>query len=205
VHLDDPRLTPMMEAMEKHGMASIIHVSDPDIWFETRYTDIETYGTKADQYKPLEVVLRRHPGIKFIGAHMAGNPEHLDSVGDLLDKCPNYHVDTSATKWMVREISRQVDAARAFFVKYRRRILFGTDNFVRPDRDTHLYNTRYWAHQILWETGEHRESPIYDEDYGGRPVIRGLDLPADVLEDIYLKNACELLPELFSDLVPAGG
>ena len=71
--------------------------------------------------------------------------------------------------------------------------------------DTHLYNTRYWAHQILWETGEQRESPIYDDDYGGRPVIHGLDLSADVLEGIYLRNACELLPELFSDLVPAGG
>ena len=202
VHFGDARFIPMMEVMEKHNMAAIIHVSDPDIWFETRYADASVYGTKADQYVPLEDVLERHRGINFIGAHMAGYPEQLDFVGELLDRHPNYYVDTSATKWIVREISRQADEARAFFEKYRDRILFGTDNFVMPDRDTHLYNTRYWAHQLLWESDMDVESPIHDDDYGGKPVIRGINLPPDLLEDIYLNNACRLLPELFLDLMP---
>lgn len=202
VLFDDPHLVPLMDEMEKQNMSAIVHVADPDIWFETRYTDSSIYGTKTRQYVPLENVLKRHPGINFIGAHLAGNPEHLDFVADLLDKYPNYYVDTSATKWIVREISKKPDEARAFFGKYRKRILFGTDNFVMPDRDTHLYNTRYWAHQTLWETDMQVQSPIHDDDFGGKPTIHGIDLPPDVLEDIYLKNACRLLPELFAELAP---
>ncbi len=183
-------------------MSAIIHVSDPDIWFETRYADSSAYGTKREQYVALETVLTRHPGISFIGAHMAGSPEDLDFAGSLLEKHPNYHVDTSATKWMVRELSKRPEETRAFFEKYRDRILFGSDNFVMPGRDTHLYNTRYWAHQILWESDKQVMSPIHDDDYGGKPMIRGTNLPPDILEDIYLNNACRLLPELFLDLAP---
>ena len=199
---DDQRFIPMMEMMEKNNMSAIIHVSDPDIWFETRYADSLFYGTKADQYVPLETVLDRHPGINFIGAHIAGDPEHLDFVGNLLERHRNYYVDTSATKWVVRELSKKPDDTRAFFKKYRDRILFGTDNYVQPGRDTDFYNTRYQAHQILWETDMQAESPIHDDDFGGKPTIHGIDLPLDVLEDIYLNNACKLLPELFFDLAP---
>ena len=202
VRLDDPAFIPMMEAMEKYDMGAIIHVSDPDIWFDTVYSDRSIYGTKEEQYIPLEMVLERHRKIKVIGAHMAGNPEHLDFVAALLDRHPNYYIDTSATKWIVREVSKQVEKARGFFRTYRDRILFGTDNFVRPDRDTHLYNTRYWAHQVLWESALDRQSPIHDDDYGGKPTIHGLDLPPDILQDIYFNNARTLFPELFSDIAP---
>lgn len=200
IFFDDPRFIPVMQKMEENKMSAIIHVSDPDLWFKTVYSDTSKYGTKLEQYIPLENVLRRHRGITFIGAHMAGYPENLDFVANLLDNHPNYVVDTSATKWMVRELSKQVEATRSFFQKYRKRILFGTDNFVKPERDTHLYNTRYWAHQILWETDKVIESSIHDDDIGGKPMIHGINLPPDVLEDIYFNNAKRMFPELYGDL-----
>src|SRR5690349_8090265 len=36
----------------------MVHVSDPDAWFRTVYTDAAKYGTKADQYVGLERLLQ---------------------------------------------------------------------------------------------------------------------------------------------------
>jgi hypothetical protein len=51
------------------------------------------------------------------------------------------------------------------------------------------YTIRYWVHQMFWETDLVCESPIPDPDSNGAPRLRGLDLPGDILEQIYWKNA----------------
>jgi len=193
--LDDPRLDPVFEEIERQGLAVLVHVSDPDIWFAKYYTDTARYGTKADQYPPLEHRLERHPGIVFISAHMGGDPEHLDHLAELMDRYPNYHVDTSATKWIVRELGRKPAEARDFFQAYADRILFGTDQVVfrAEDAEPHRYHVRYWVHRVFWETDIRAHSPIPDSDAEGEPELNGLDLPAPVLEKVYWANAVRLL------------
>ena len=193
LRLDDPRLEPILQAVEEAGMLALVHVSDPDIWFERRYTDRELYGTKEEQYPQLERVLERHRRLRVIAAHMAGDPEHLDHLQALLDRHPNLYLDTSATKWMVRELGRQREAAREFFVRNASRILFGTDQVVTEHSDLVRYTSRYWTHRMFWETGVECPSPVEDPDCDGMPVIRGLDLPAEVLEQMYRANAERLL------------
>ena len=48
----------------------------------------------------------------WIGAHMGGDPEHPDHLEALLEKYPHLHLDTSATKWQVREVSPRAAAHR---------------------------------------------------------------------------------------------
>src|SRR5690554_2730283 len=91
--LDDARLDPIFEEIGRQKLAVLVHVADPDIWFAKYYTDTARYGTKADQYPPLEYRLERHPEIVFISAHMGGDPEHLDHLAELMDRYPNYHVE----------------------------------------------------------------------------------------------------------------
>ena len=59
------------------------HVADPDTWFQTAYADSKKYGTKLEQYKPLEELLDQYHDVTWIGAHMGGNPEDLDWLHDL--------------------------------------------------------------------------------------------------------------------------
>jgi len=186
--LDDPRLDRVFEAIASHGLGVLVHVSDPDRWFERKY-DPAKYGTKRDQYPMLEARLRQCPGVPFLAAHMGGDPEHLDHLSELLTRYRNLYLDTSATKWIVRELGRQREAAREFFRRWAERICFGTDQVVLKESDPVRYAVRYWVHQMFWETDLECDSPIPDPDSDGTPVLRGLDLPADVLAQVYSKNA----------------
>ncbi len=186
--LDSPRLDRIFDAIAEHTMGVLVHVGDPDRWFQRKY-DAKKYGTKADQYPMLEARLRAYPSVPFLAAHMGGDPEHLDHLGALLRAYPNLYLDTSATKWIVRELGRQRQAAQAFFREWAERICFGTDQVVVKDPEPHRYPVRYWVHQMFWETDLECRSPVPDDDSDGPPVLRGLDLPVDVLEQIYWKNA----------------
>lgn len=186
--LDSPRLDRVFQAIAERGMGVLVHVSDPDRWFERKY-DAAKYGTKADQYPMLEKRLRQFPTVPFLAAHMGGDPEHLDHLTALLSRHPNLCLDTSATKWIVRELGRQREAARVFFRQWAERICFGTDQVVVKESDPERYAVRYWVHQMFWETDLACDSPIADPDSDGPPRLWGLDLPEDVLEQIYWRNA----------------
>ena len=185
---DAPRLDGVFRAIADHRLGVLVHVSDPDRWFERKYDPVK-YGTKADQYPMLEHRLREYPSVPFLAAHMGGDPEHLDHLTDLLTRYPNLYLDTSATKWIVRELGRQREAAREFFRRWAHRICFGTDQVVYEDSDPIRYLVRYWVHQMFWESDLVCPSPIPDPDADGTPMLRGLDLPSDVLEQIYWKTA----------------
>lgn len=189
VRMHDPLLDPVFEEISRQKLGVLVHVADPDRWFERVYTDVERYGTKADQYEQLTARLRAHPDIPILVAHMGGNPEHLDDLGALLDEYPNMYVDTSATRWIVRELGKQPEAARAFFARYKERILFGTDQVAIDDPEQFRYTSRYWIHQLFWETDVVCPLPIDDDDADGPPMLRGINLPADILPWIYYRNA----------------
>src|SRR5690606_7361590 len=169
--MDDPLLDPIFQEIEAQGLGVLTHVADPDVWFERVYTDTALYGTKADQYPQLENRLAAHPGIPILAAHMGGDPEHLDHLAELLDRYPNLYLDTSATKWIVRELGKQPAAARDFFGQYKERILFGTDQVAIKNPEPLRYTARYWIHTLFWETGTVCPLPIDDPDSDGPPVL----------------------------------
>ena len=177
------------EAM-KLGYAFMCHIADPDTWFATKYADPSRYGSKADQYKPLERMLREYPR-PWLLAHMAGWPEDLDFLDQLLSNHSNAYIDTSATKWIVRELSKHTgQRVRAFLDRWKGRVLFGSDivtsdDHLEPDTDIEetnvvrrahaqqassrdeafdLYASRYWAMRTLFETNWSGKSPIADPD-----------------------------------------
>ena len=189
LRMNDPRMDPVFEENRRQKLGVLVHVADPDKWFERVYTDVEKYGTKADQYKQLTDRLEKHPDVPILVAHMGGNPEHLDELGALLDRYPNMYVDTSATRWIVRELGRQPEEARAFFAKYKERILFGTDQVATEEPEPFRYTSRYWIHQLFWETDVVCPLPIDDDDADGTPMLRGINLPEDILPWIYCRNA----------------
>ncbi len=168
------------------GMMVMTHIADPDTWFQIRYSDAAKYGLKAAQYDPFKRMLKVYPETPWIAAHMGGWPENLDFLDELLGEHPNLHLDTSATKWMVRELSRHdADRFASFMKRWRGRILFGSDivtlddHLEKSDEENKrfgaqqaateseafdLYASRYWALRAMFETDYEGESPIADPD-----------------------------------------
>jgi hypothetical protein len=179
----------------------MVHVGDPDVWFRTVYADTAKFGSKADQYVGLVRMMEMFPDMTWIAAHMGGDPEHADHLEALLERHTNLYLDTSATKWQVREVSAHRDALRSLILRRPERFLFGSDLVTRHGLPREHYVSRYWSQRTLWESSWEGRSPIADPDYatdpGGpaTPLLRSLDLPADVLDRVYRGNALRILPE----------
>lgn len=221
--LDGPDRIRAAELADSLGMMFMTHVGDPDTWFATRYADQSRYGTKRSHYEPLESMLERFRHRPWIAAHMGGWPEDLEFLSGLLDRHPNLHLDTSATKWMVRELSRHSPADLGLFVRrFRGRLLFGSDIVTAeehlrpgegktemqakastPETAFDLYASRYWALRILWESTGECESPISDPDLAmvdpnrhapdDAPRLRGMGIDAESLRWLYHDAAAKLL------------
>jgi hypothetical protein len=204
-------------------MMFMTHVGDPETWFTAKYTDASVYGTHAQQYEPLERVLDETAPVPWIAAHFGGWPENLEFLDGLLSRHDQLHLDTSATKWVSREISKHEPAdVVAFLSKWKGRILFGsdivtTDDHLRSaaapigmghlagtaDEAFELYASRYWVLRTLWESDYRGRSPIADPDLAmidpaahdemSSPRLRGMSLPEDVLRSLYSESAAGLL------------
>jgi hypothetical protein len=164
--LDHPVRIEAMEAARRHGMIFMTHIADPDTWFATKYRDASVYGTKREQYEPFEDLLQRFAQ-PWIAAHMGGWPEDLAFLTGLMERHQKLYLDTSATKWMVRELSKHSrDELIAFVRRFNGRIMFGSDvvtadEHLQPADEASanevlrrassaaeafdLYASRYWA------------------------------------------------------------
>lgn len=196
------------------SMALMVHVADPDTWFSTKYADASVYGTKRGQYESLSRLLDQ-TGMPCLAAHMAGWPEDLGFIRGFLERHPKVVIDTSATKWMVRELSRHPrDELLGLLEDFSGRVLFGSDIVTSDEHLTpsegeafgatlasspaeafDLYASRYWAMRVMFETDYDGESPIADPDLAmvdpGRhdamsaPRLAGRALGPRMLETLY--------------------
>lgn len=193
LRMDDDDMARFFGAMKDENIPFILHLSDPDTYYETRYTDTKHYTSKERDLRELKGVLQKHSSMKLQFAHFAAQPEihRLDNLARWFDTYPNFNIDTSSARWMSRELSKDPEKAREFFTKYQDRILFGTDCVSwGPDRD--YYEGRYLALRLLFETRSRKiPLPFTDSDTinSGGTFINGLDLPENVLQKIYWDNA----------------
>jgi predicted TIM-barrel fold metal-dependent hydrolase len=198
VAVDDPRLDPMWAECGRLRVPVAIHTSDPDAFFEPvdgrnerwdellEHPDWSFHGERFPPKRALldarDRVFARHPGTTFIALHVANHPEDLDYVAAVLDRHPNVVVETGARH---AELGRQPRRAREFFLRYQDRILFGTD--FAPEEGMY----RNWF-RFLETADEHFD--YWNHPGQGRWRISGLDLPRDVLEKVYARNAERVIP-----------
>lgn len=210
LRLDSPIRHEGMRLARSLGMTFMTHIADPDTWFANQYRDHRHYGTKVQQYEALGQMLDEYHDVTWIAAHMGGHPEDLDHLQGLLDRHPNLHLDCSATKWMVRELSKHPGAFAAFCRRNPGRVLFGSDNVAdAATMSFDLLASRYWALRVLLETDYQGPSPIDDPDLlqPGRsqptdgPVdshptatIHGAQLDPTTLATIYHRAAQAVMP-----------
>ena len=197
LRIDDERLAPLFDKAAELGIPVMFHTADPDAFFlpidakNERYEELAAhpdwgfYGShfsKDELLAQRNRVFARHPKTTFVAAHLGERGENLAYVSDMLDTYPNVSVDMSAR---VAELGRQPYTARAFFLRYADRILFGTDLF--PEVET------YRLHFRFFETDDQYFEYPSHASRQGRWNVYGIHLPQDVLRKIYRENALRLL------------
>jgi predicted TIM-barrel fold metal-dependent hydrolase len=148
-------------------------------------------------------VVANHPETDFLGLHFGNNPEDIRWVTRVMERFPNFWLDTGAR---VGEIGRHNPAElRAVFLRFQDRVLFGTDAAYEDDhltlgvpepRSKTIEGSRefFRRHWEFFET-DHRNiehpSPIQ-----GNWKVNAINLPPEVLRKLYAENARRLIPAL---------
>lgn len=194
MHLDDPRLDPLLEKCAELGMPVNIHVADP-IWmyqpmdstndglmnaYEWRLDNQPDIVGHSSMINILERAVKRHPNTTFIACHFANLSYDLSRLGDLLDKYPNLYADISARYAETAPIPRFV---KKFYEEYQDRLLYGTDMGV----DQEMYEITF---RILESEDEH----FYETgQFGYHWALNGFGLGDQILKKIYRENALKVL------------
>ena len=204
VAINDKRLDPIWAKCGELGIPVLIHSADPkSFWDEfngdnERWLELKTHPRRkrdANSPAPWEQIMgeqhamfKAHPNTCFINAHMGWMANDLGKLGQLLDEMPNMNVGIGA---IIAELGRQPRFAKAFFIKYQDRILFGKDSWKPNEFPTYF--------RVLESDDEYFP---YHKKYHAYWPMYGLDLPDDVLKKVYYKNAMRIVPNLDSSLFP---
>jgi predicted TIM-barrel fold metal-dependent hydrolase len=196
LHVDDPELDPIWEACAQLNVPVLIHVAEPQAFFDPldytneRWLELALYPDRRHQegvrFEELMTernnMIKRHPRTKYILAHFGWHANDLARAGRLLEENPNVYFDVAAVLY---DFGRQPRAAHDFFVKYQDRILFGKDSY-QPDEYPYYWRT--------FETSD--EYFDYYRDYHAFWKLYGMSLPDAVLRKLYYQNALKIVPGL---------
>ncbi len=200
VAVDDPAMDPLFRVCARLNIPVLIHVADPaEFWVahdsrNERWLELKLRPRRKRSAPPSfdqliaerDRMLRRHPDVKFILAHMGWQGHDLSKLGKLFDEYPNVHVDIAAVLY---ELGRIPFSGREFLIRYKDRILFGKDSYA-PSEFPY-----YW--RVLETRDEYFE---YYRRYHAHWRLYGLGLPDDTLRHIYWKNALRLIPDIDASL-----
>ena len=138
MHLDDPRMDPLLEKCAELKMPVNIHVADP-YWMYLPMDAkndglMNAYTWRLDNQpgivghqgmvEILERAVARHPKTTFIACHFANCCYDLSRLGQMFDKYPNLYADISARYAETAAIPRFVGR---FYERYQDRLVYGTD------------------------------------------------------------------------------
>jgi predicted TIM-barrel fold metal-dependent hydrolase len=220
VAVDDPRLFPIWRQAGELGVPVFIHTSDPAAFWEPvtpaneRFAELSAhpnwsfaggdYPTRDELLAQRDHLLELFPDTTFVCVHFGNNPEDIDYVDQLLTQHPNAYVDIAAR---VGEIGRHdPERVREVFIRHQDRILFGTDVAIGvgrrgpvlvlgssgPEPDTPEGIPRFYeAHREFFET-DHRDI-AHPTPIQGDWTVDAIDLPPEVLEKVYYRNAYDLV------------
>lgn len=196
IAVDDPRLDPIWAKCGELGIPVLIHSGEPNSfwnpkdknnerWLELkqepgRYKDPKENPSFEEIMTEQHNVFRKHPGTKFINAHLGWFGNDLERLGKLFDEMPNMYTELGA---VLAELGRQPKFARAFMIKYQDRVMFGKDTYQKEE---------YYTYFRVLETGDE-----YFDYYRKRHAhwkMYGLELPDSVLRKVYYENALNVIP-----------
>ncbi|MCF8224349.1 MAG: amidohydrolase [Bacteroidales bacterium] len=193
MHPDDDRMVAIWRAVAELGLPVNLHVADPKWMYEKmdstndgmmnafkwRLDNQEGIRDHGEMMDILERTLQKNPNTTFVACHFANCSYDLSIAGRLLDTYPNLYLDNSARYAEVSAIPR---AAGKFYTAYQDRILYGTD----MGRSLNMYRMTF---RLMETADEHLYLPYNSYHW----PLHALDLPDEVLEKVYRKNAAKIM------------
>lgn len=202
VMIDDPVFAPVFQYLEENQIPVMGHLGEPrDCWLPeeemTDPSDIAYYRKHPQYYMYLHAevpsyekqidardhLLEMHPGLDFIGAHLASLEWSVDELSERLDKYPNLKVDLASRIYHLQyQSNRDREKVRDFMIRYQDRIMYGTDNEVHdpPEKNGTAVEANLLSHWM-----SHWLYLATDSVVG----VKGLQLPKSVIDKIYCENA----------------
>ncbi len=202
MHLDDPRIDPILEKCADLRLPINIHVGEDKWMYEPmdQTNDGLMNGWKwrvaldpgvlghDEVVDTLERAVKKHPRTIFVACHFANCCSDLNHLGAMLDHYPNLYADIGARYAEISPIPRFVSE---FFKRYQDRLLYGTD----MDPDPEMYRVTF----RLLESADEHFYPAYFRKYHW--PMHAFALPDGVLRKVYRDNALRL----FAPKEPAPG
>lgn len=199
MHLDDPRMDPVLEKCAELRMPVSIHVADPYWMYEPMDSRndglMNAYKWRLDNQpgivghdgmlEILERAVKRHPKTIFVACHFANCSHDLSRIGKLFDTYPNLYADISARYAETAAIPR---FAAQFYDRYQDRLVYGTDM-------TFGIKTYRFTFRILESSDEHFYA--WDRSSYHWPLY-GLALDKKILRKVYRDNALKIIGSLKS-------
>jgi predicted TIM-barrel fold metal-dependent hydrolase len=209
VMADDPAFAPVFSYLETHDIPLMAHLGEPrNCWlpldsmtlgndrsYFSEHPEYHMYlhpeaPSYKDQIDARDSLLRRYPGIRFTGAHLGSLEWSVDELAQRLNRYPRFDVDMSARIGHLQYQSlADYEKVRSFMIRYSDRIMYGTDGSVSGANADYPKTTarlkKMWLDQWIFLA---TDSVMPESDLGGR-MVKGLRLPAEVLDRIYHANA----------------
>lgn len=214
IMIDNPKFDPIFNYLEKKGMPVCGHLGEPkNCWLPIEKMTVNNdkayfkdhpeyhmylhpdFPSYEDQIASRDNMLRKHPNLRFMGAHLGSLEWSVDELAKHFDMFPNMSVDMAAR---MCHIEKQAQADRQkvidFIIKYQDRIIYGTDegDYEGAEADpVKLQEKVLTAWTRDWKFLTSDETMTSWEVDGN---FKGLKLPKEVIEKIYHKNATKWFP-----------
>ena len=214
VMIDDPRFDTVLNFIEKNNITVLGHLGEPrNAWLPTEQMTIagdKEYFTKHPQYHQSlhpenpsyenqidarDNMLKKHPHLRFVGAHLGSLEYNVDELAKRLDEFPNMAVDMAARipHLQVQSV-KNWQKVHDFIIKYQDRLIYATDhgvgpksNFAEVNKEVHGVRVSDWTYFV---TNDEMTVPDFSEKF------KGLQLPKEVVDKIYRTNALKWFPGL---------
>jgi hypothetical protein len=177
--IDDPQNLPIFEEMERVGMVvASLHA------FEPLSVNVEN-------------ILKLFPNLVMVKAHAGPWKNNMEMQRRLLASYPNYYIDISGSGAAMKQFAMMdYNIVRDTFLQYPDRILYGTDITTVKPEDVPGRSDLCKKYFISLETS--------DNVIWGGETLKGLNLPREVLEMVYYKNALKVYPQLKANMTELG-
>ena len=188
--MDNAVYDEFFSALERENvLLTSLHIADPNGPFGNRQNWMADPVYFWKQIRAFENVVAKYPNLTIVAAHcvwLVCQDAQIDYLRYMLSTYPNLYCEIAATFQYMPLVN--YDNLRNFYIEYQDRIMFGTDGGNVADSAIESTADRYASTFAILETDQMVNS--------GRRTIQGLNLPREVLEKIYYKNALKLYPGL---------
>lgn len=196
---DSPVFDELYAALEEKQIPILFHLGDPRAFWDPMHAPAFARengwvftGPRdvpfEQQYEEMERLLTRFPRLRIVFAHFYFLADDLPRLRAFLLRWPSVRIDITPGTELYEQCSETPEQARAFFLEFQDRILFGTDNV----------GTAYGETFDPGQAAAQRIDTIWrflttDASVGWGTRLRGLSLPPDALERIAYRNFYEFV------------